>query len=300
MNMNENAKNEYNRFKEIINNYLDGCIEVIYPESIYESMRYSLLNAGKRLRPVMAMAAAKLYSVPDEIIIPSACAIEMLHCQSLIHDDLPAMDNDDYRRGKLSNHKAFGEATAILAGDAFLSYAPKLIIDKTPDSVNPKLILDVLKEFFTAAGVDGIISGQIVDLESEKKKISEKTLSYLYEYKTAKLFKLAVRTGAILGDADNNQINALTQYAGYYGHAFQIYDDILDITSTLDKIGKTPKKDINAEKSTYVSIYGIESAKKQVLLLCNKACDILMKNEINSLILEGVVEDIVKGIEECS
>ena len=298
--MNEKAKKEFNTFREIIENYLSKSIDVVYPEKIYNSMRYSLLGGGKRLRPVIAMAVAKLFNVSDEIILPAACAIEMLHCQSLIHDDLPAMDNDDYRRGKLSNHKAFDEATAILAGDAFLSYAPKLIIEKTPKSVDPKLILDVLKEFFIAAGVDGIISGQIVDLDSENKNITDKTLNYLYEYKTAKLFKLAVRTGAIFGNSNDNQINALTQYAENYGHAFQIYDDILDVTSTLEKLGKTPGKDTNAGKSTYVSMFGLKKAKEQTSFLCKQACDILKENKINSLILEGVADDIVKGIEECS
>lgn len=298
--MNELMKEEFNEYRKIVDKHLDEFIEVVYPESIYQSMRYSLLAGGKRLRPVIAFAVAKLFKVPDEVITPSACAIEMLHCQSLIHDDLPAMDNDDFRRGKPSNHKAFGEATAILAGDALLSFAPKLIIDKTPSYVDPKAVLNVLNEFFKAAGVDGIISGQIVDLDSEKKKISDETLSYLYEYKTAKLFELAVRTGAILGNAYDTLIEELTKYAQYYGHAFQIYDDILDVTSTLDELGKTPGKDAEAEKSTYVSLHGLEASKEKALFLCEQACDILKKNKIQSNILRGVVEDIVKGIKECS
>lgn len=298
--MNELMKEEFNSYRKIVDEHLDKFIEVVYPNSIYEAMRYSLLAGGKRLRPVMAFAVSKLFNVADEVIIPSACAIEMLHCQSLIHDDLPAMDNDDFRRGKPSNHKVFGEATAILAGDALLSFAPKLIIDKTPDYVDPKAILNVLNEFFKAAGVEGIISGQIVDLDSEKKKISDETLSYLYEYKTAKLFELAVKTGAILGNADKTLFDELSKYAQYYGHAFQIYDDILDVTSTLEKLGKTPGKDAVAEKSTYVSLHGLEAAKEKALFLCGQACDILKKNKIQSNILSGVVEDIVKGIKECS
>ncbi len=298
--MNEKAKTEFDKYRKIVDEHLDKYIEVSYPEKIYKSMRYSLLAGGKRLRPVISIAVSKLFEVPEEVIVPSACAIEMLHCQSLIHDDLPAMDNDDFRRGKPSNHKVFGEAAAILAGDAFLSYAPKIIIDKTPAYVNLKLVLSVLKEFFMAAGTDGIIAGQIVDIESEKKKISGETLSYLYEYKTAKLFKLAVRTGAILGNADKTMIDELTEYARCYGHAFQIYDDILDVTSTLDELGKTPGKDEKAQKSTYVSMYGLKEAKEKALLLCEQACGILKRNKINSLILEGVVIDIVKGIEKCS
>ena len=173
--MNKETKLKYNEYRKIIDEHLDKYIGVFYPESIYESMRYSVLSGGKRLRPVIAMETASLFGVQIENIIPIACAIEMLHCQSLIHDDLPCMDNDDYRRGKLSNHKVFGEATATLAGDALLSYAPKIIIDNT-HNVNSEIILRVLKEFFLAAGVDGIISGQIVDIDSEKKEISKESM----------------------------------------------------------------------------------------------------------------------------
>lgn len=298
--MNEKAKIKFNEYRKLIEEHLDKYIEVIYPESIYESMRYSLLAGGKRLRPVLALETSSLFNVPVESVLPAACAIEMLHCQSLIHDDLPCMDNDDYRRGKLSNHKVFGEATATLAGDAFLSYAPKLIIDKTPKTIMPEVLLKVLNEFFIAAGVDGIISGQIVDIDSEKKKISKETLSFIYEYKTAKLFKLAVRTGAIIGGASAGLLEVLTKFAEYYGHAFQIYDDILDVTSTLEELGKTPGKDAEVEKSTYVTMYGLKEAKKQALFLCTQAYDILKNNNINSLILNGVVSEISEGIEKCS
>lgn len=298
--MNEKAKIKFNEYRKLIEEHLDKYIEVIYPESIYESMRYSLLAGGKRLRPILALETSSLFNVPVESVLPASCAIEMLHCQSLIHDDLPCMDNDDYRRGKLSNHKVFGEATATLAGDAFLSYAPKLIIDKTPKTIMPEVLLKVLNEFFIAAGVDGIISGQIVDIDSEKKKISKETLSFIYEYKTAKLFKLAVRTGAIIGGASAGLLEVLTKFAEYYGHAFQIYDDILDVTSTLEELGKTPGKDAEVEKSTYVTMYGLKEAKKQALFLCTQAYDILKSNNINSLILNGVVSEISEGIEKCS
>lgn len=298
--MNETAKNKFNEIRKIIDEKLNDYINVVYPENIYESMKYSLLAGGKRLRPVMAVETALMLGCDKENIIPAAAAIEMLHCQSLIHDDLPCIDNDDYRRGQPSNHKKFGESTALLAGDALLSYAPKIIIDKTPKTVSAENLLKVLREFFIAAGVDGIISGQIVDIDSEKKKISKETLSFIYEYKTAKLFKLAVRTGAIIAGADEKTLQSLTEYASYYGHAFQIYDDILDVTSTLEELGKTPGKDANVEKSTYVSMYGIEEAKKQALFLCDKACDILYSNKYHSEILLGVVSDISEGIKKCS
>lgn len=298
--MNREVKEKFDKFRKIVDENLDKYIEVIYPEKIYESMKYSLLAGGKRLRPVMACEVACALGAAIEDILPTACAIEMLHCQSLIHDDLPCMDNDDYRRGKLTNHKVFGESTAVLAGDALLSYAPKLIIDKTPKSVSPEKIINVLREFFIAAGVDGIISGQIVDIDSEHKKISKDTLSFIYEYKTAKLFKLAVRAGAIIAGTSEKQLEDLTKFAEYYGHAFQIYDDILDVTSTLEELGKTPGKDANVEKSTYVAMYGLDEAKKQALFLCNQACDILKSNNIRSDILYGVVSEISEGIKRCS
>ncbi len=298
--MEKSAKLRFDELRQIVEKHLDKYIEVLYPESIYKSMRYSMLAGGKRLRPVMAIETASLFNVPLESVIPSACAIEMLHCQSLIHDDLPCMDNDDFRRGKPSNHKVFGEAIATLAGDALLSFAPKLIINKTPKTVESEIILNVLNEFFIAAGVDGIISGQVVDLESEKKQITDETLNYLYEYKTAKLFKLAVRTGAIIGKASKQELDDLTLFAQYFGHAFQIYDDILDVTSTLEELGKTPGKDLAEQKSTYVSMHGLNDAKKQALFLCDKACDILKIHNINSEILTGIVKNISEGLEKCS
>ena len=297
--MNEIAKEKFNNFRKEVDEHLDKYIKVVYPQEIYESMRYSLLAGGKRLRPVIACEVATLLGAKLENILPTACAIEMLHCQSLIHDDLPCMDNDDYRRGKLTNHKVFGESTAVLAGDALLSYAPQIIINKTPNTVTEKILLKVLNEFFIAAGVDGIIAGQIVDIDSEKKKISKETLSFIYEFKTAKLFKLAVRSAAIIANATDKQLEDLTKFAELYGHAFQIYDDILDVTASIDEIGKTPGKDANVEKSTYVSMFGLEEAKKQVLFLCSQAYDILKTNNINSCILEGVVSDISEGIKRC-
>lgn len=295
----QNVKEKINNIIKEIDKYIDIYTQEKYPEKIYKSMRYSLLAGGKRLRPTMAIEIATLFGAKMEEILPTAIAIEMLHCQSLIHDDLPSMDNDDFRRGKPSNHKAFDEATAILAGDALLSYAPKLIIDKTPNTISAETKIEVLKEFFIAAGVNGIIAGQIVDLDSENKEITKETLEYLYEYKTAKLFKLAVRTGALIGKATKEQLEALTLFAQYYGYAFQIFDDILDETSTLEKIGKTPKKDEQAGKSTYISMFGMEKAKEQALFLCNKAYDILNRNNINSSVLNKYITDIVEGIKEC-
>lgn len=289
-------KEEYNVLKKIVEEKLDEYVPVVYPEEIYKSMKYSLNAGGKRLRPVMVLETCRMVSGSYENAIPTACAIEMLHTQSLIHDDLPCMDNDDYRRGKLTNHKAFSESTAVLAGDALLSFAPKLIIDKTPKSVSPEQIIQVIREFCIGAGVDGIISGQIVDIDSENKEISHETLDYIHEYKTAKLFVLAVKAGAIIGGAREKQINALEEFATTYGHAFQIYDDILDEIATLEELGKTPGKDANAHKATYTSHFGLEKAKEKVHFLCDKCCAILGNNGLKSQILEGILSDIVERV----
>lgn len=288
-------KKQFDGYKKVIEDHLGLYIPVQYPNSIFESMRYSVLAGGKRLRPVIALEVAKMLSGNYENAIPVACAIEMLHCQSLIHDDLPCMDNDDFRRGKPTNHKVYGEAIATLAGDALLSFAPQIILKNTKN-VSEKNILRLLDEFFIAAGVYGIIAGQVVDIESEKKKIDDKTLDFIHEFKTAKLFIFAVRAGAIVADCDDETLDKLTKFATDLGHAFQIYDDILDEIATLEELGKTPGKDMAVEKSTYTSMYGLESARKQVNFLCVRACDILRNNNFNSIILEGIVNDIIERV----
>lgn len=292
----EQYKEEFNYFKKIIEKNLDEFMQIKYPEEIFESMKYSLNAGGKRLRPVITLEVCKMVSGNYENAIPAACAIEMLHTQSLIHDDLPCMDNDDFRRGKPTNHKVFSESTAVLAGDALLSFAPKLIIDKAPAEVSSENILKVLREFFIAAGVDGIISGQVVDIDSENKEISPETLDYIHEYKTAKLFVLAVKAGAIIGGADEKQIEDLESFAVAFGHAFQIYDDILDEIATLEELGKTPGKDAKAHKQTYLSMFGLENAKKEVKKHCEHCYDILNKNGYNSNILCGILGDITERV----
>ena len=293
----EQYKAEYQKLKNIVNAKLDEYITVKYPEEIYQSMKYSVNAGGKRLRPVIALEVCRIFCGKYEQAIPTACAIEMLHTQSLIHDDLPCMDNDDYRRGKLTNHKAFSESTAVLAGDALISYGIKLIIDKTPKDVSAEKLVQIINEYCIAAGVDGIIAGQIVDIDSENKKISAETLDFIHEYKTAKMFEFPVKAGAILGGANEELIRELNIFAQTLGHAFQIYDDILDEIATLEELGKTPGKDANANKATYTSVYGLEKAKCKVLELCTTCCDILDKNNIKSAILEGIVFDIKKRID---
>ena len=286
---------KFNEYKELINKKLDEYLPQNYPSSIFESMRYSVLADGKRIRPILAIEIFKLFSNNLDIILPTACAIEMLHVQSLIHDDLPCMDNDDYRRGKLTNHKVFGEAIATLAGDALLSFAPQLIIQKTPQSIPAEKTLLILNEFMQAAGVYGIIGGQVVDIESEGKQIDKKTLNFIHTHKTGDMFKFPIRAGAILGGATTEQLKELTTYAQKIGLAFQIADDLLDETSTLETLGKTPGKDKIAQKATYPAIYGIDEAKKTLHSLILESCDIIEKYNSNFLIyITKLIETRIK------
>ena len=294
--MQEKTKIVFEDYKKIIEQKLDEYLPVKYPEEIWESMRYSVLAGGKRLRPVLCLETCKVLSGDYTQAIPTACAIEMLHSQSLIHDDLPCMDNDDYRRGKPTNHKVFGESTAVLAGDALLSFAPQIIIQKTPKTVPEQSILRVLEEFLVSAGAEKLIAGQVVDIASEGKQIDKQTLNFIHDNKTAALFKLSLRTGAILGGADENKLKALTDYAEKLGLAFQIMDDILDVTSTLEELGKTPGKDEKEGKVTYISFYGLEESKKQLSSLCSEACDILEKNNIDSDILKEIAKNISERV----
>ena len=294
--MEQAVKQQFENYIKLIELKLDEFLPVKYPQEIWESMRYSLLAGGKRLRPILCLETCKVLCGSYEHAIPTACAIEMLHTQSLIHDDLPCMDNDDYRRGKLTNHKKFSESTAVLAGDALLSFAPQIIIQKTPESVAAQTVLKVLEEFLVSAGAEKLIAGQVVDIDSEGKQIDKKTLTFIHENKTGALFKLSIRAGAILGNADEKTIQALTMFAEKLGLAFQIMDDILDVTSTLEELGKTPGKDALEEKATYVSLYGLDEAKNQVASLCGSACDILKENNIESNILTGIVESISERV----
>lgn len=285
-----------NDYIELVNHKLDEFIKIEYPESIFKSMKYTVMLPGKRLRPVMCLETCRILGGDMGNAIPTACAIEMLHAQTLIHDDLPCMDNDDYRRGKLSNHKVFGEAIATLAGDALLTYAPQ-IITKYSTNLSPSVLIRVLNEYFQFAGARGVIAGQVVDIESENNlKIEDraKTLEYLHLHKTSDLFKLSIRTGAIIAGADDDKINALTDFAEVFGLAFQIADDILDEISTFEEMGKTLGKDKEEGKLTYVSLYGLEGSKCKLSCLFEKCYDIMKIQNFNSEIFDDMIKKIKK------
>ena len=225
-----------------------------------ESMEYSLMAGGKRLRPILVMAAADAVGARGTDYVQAACGIEMIHTYSLIHDDLPAMDNDDYRRGKLTNHKVFGEALAILAGDALLTQAFEVILRQ--QGVPAQVLLEVLREMSIAAGPNGMVGGQVIDMLSEGKRISMEELRKMHMGKTGALFRAAIRSGAILGGASEAQLAALTTYADCFGLAFQITDDILDVVGDEAVIGKPVGSDERNEKSTYVTLTSLDEAKK--------------------------------------
>ena len=285
-----------NNLIEKVDKKLEEYMVEGYPESIFKSMKYTVTLPGKRLRPVMCLEACRIMGGNMEDAMPTACAIEMLHAQSLIHDDLPCMDNDDFRRGKPSNHKVFGEAIAVLAGDALLSFAPQTIIEKS--KLPAETVLKVIHEFVSAAGAYQLIGGQVADIESENMgKVIEnpiETLKFIHTNKTAVLFKLALKTGAIIAGATQEQIDEMEEFGQKFGLAFQIYDDIMDEIATFEELGKTIGKDKEAGKLTYVSLNGLEKAKDKVFELVNNIHKIIDK--YNSTIFNSILEKIVAKI----
>jgi geranylgeranyl diphosphate synthase type II len=259
--------------KLIVEEALDRSLPIVRPEKVYESMRYSLLAGGKRLRPILCLATCELTGGTIEMAMPTACALEMIHTMSLIHDDLPAMDNDDYRRGKLTNHKVFGEDVAILAGDALLTYSFEHVATQTKN-VPAQRLLKVIARLARTVGAAGLVGGQIVDLESEgKTDIDEETLTFIHSHKTGALLESSVVTGAVLAGATEEDIERLSKYACNIGLAFQIIDDILDITATQEELGKTAGKDLQAQKATYPSLWGLEESKIRAQKLIDTAID---------------------------
>lgn len=285
------------KYIDLINKKLDELMPINYPQKIFKAMKYTVTLPGKRLRPIMCLESCKMFGGNIEDAIPTACAIEMLHAQTLIHDDLPCMDNDNYRRGQLTNHMVFGEANAVLAGDALLTFAPQLILEHSK-SVGAEKLIKIMEEYFHAAGAYGVIAGQVVDIESENFEITQEDeqlpdiLNFIHTHKTADLFKLALRTGAIIAGASEKQLNEITEFGQLMGVAFQIADDILDVTSTFEKIGKTTGKDEKEGKLTYVSLYGLDKAKKDLSELVEKCFEILKKNNLKSDVFEQILNKI--------
>ncbi|HEX7470776.1 MAG TPA: farnesyl diphosphate synthase [Verrucomicrobiae bacterium] len=239
------------------------------PATIHKAMRYSLFAGGKRMRPALCLAAAAACGGREADAMPFACAVECIHTYSLVHDDLPAMDNDDYRRGKLTNHKVFGEGIAVLAGDALLTQAFEIAAQSRgwPRYSHRDVILEIAK----ASGSLQLIAGQVADLEGEGKKTSAQQLKYIHERKTSALLCCSVRLGGMSANCTAAQLAALTDFGYHVGLAFQVIDDILDVTQTSEQLGKTAGKDTKAQKATYPSIVGLEKSRKIAEQLTDKA-----------------------------
>lgn len=260
---------------KLIDSSLDSFVPVVdnLQSEIYEAMRYSLMAGGKRLRPILMLEVAKLFGKDWEDVKEFACALEMIHTYSLIHDDLPAMDNDDLRRGMPTNHIKFGESTAILAGDALLNKAFEVALSAT--QLDSDILIKAIQVLSNSSGTEGMIGGQVVDIASEGKSISIDTLKYIHSLKTGAIIRSACVIGAIISGADESQINAIDEYAINLGIAFQIRDDILDVTGTAEELGKPIGSDIDLNKSTYVSLCGIEKSVELVKEYSDKAKDAL-------------------------
>ncbi|MBI5025695.1 MAG: polyprenyl synthetase family protein [Nitrospirae bacterium] len=242
------------------------------PERLYNSISYSLMAGGKRLRPILAIAAYEACGGTGDKVLPVAAALELIHTYSLIHDDLPSMDNDDLRRGKPTNHRVFGEATAILTGDALLTDAFNLISESKAD---PEVLLNVIKEISRASGSRGMVGGQAADIYAEGNIIGENEIRYIHAHKTAALIRTSLRVGVLMAEASPEKLHSLTRYGEGIGLAFQIVDDILDVEGSSEELGKSTGADSGKGKNTYPSIFGLEESKKKA--------EALIKNSLKAI-----------------
>ncbi len=240
------------------------------PQTLHKAMRYSVFAGGKRLRPVLVIAGAEAVGGTAEQVMPTACALEMIHTYSLVHDDLPAMDNDDFRRGVPTNHKVFGEAIAILAGDALLTLAFRLVADNARTAA-PGAVQAVVADGADAAGHAGMVAGQVEDLEAEGRQVGADTLDYIHVHKTGALIRTSLRVGAMLCDATAEQVRALSVAGANLGLAFQIVDDILDVVASSAELGKTAGKDQIQQKATFPAIHGLEASRARARSLIEEA-----------------------------
>ena len=249
--------------------------ELSYPETIAKGMEYAVLNGGKRLRPFLLFTTLELLNENINKGVKSAIALEMIHSYSLVHDDLPALDNDDYRRGKLTTHKVFGEAEGILIGDSLLTYAFYILSQKNLKFLSSEQIVNIISKTSEYAGINGMIGGQMIDIESENKKIDLETLKYIHSHKTGKLIKLPIEIACIIANVEKDKREILEEYADLIGIAFQVKDDILDVEGTFEELGKPVGSDIDLHKATYPSILGMEESKKILNDTVEKAKEII-------------------------
>lgn len=280
------------QLKELVDNYLSNYFKDkgSYNSLIYDAASYSLNVGGKRIRPILFMLVYFMYKGEDKEVIDMAAAIEMIHTYSLIHDDLPCMDNDDLRRGKPTNHKVYGENIAVLAGDALLNEAMILLMDFSIKHGKDALV--AAREIAYAAGADGMIGGQVVDIINEGKRISKEELNYMHLKKTGELIRSSIVAGAILAEADKSEIDLLNKFGMNLGLAFQIKDDILDVTGDVEKLGKNTLADVN--KSNFITMYGLEECKVMCEDLTAECITILDKISVNTDILKELTIELLK------
>ncbi|WP_421379501.1 polyprenyl synthetase family protein [Bacillus salacetis] len=279
------------KYKELVENKLDELVQSLdAPETVKEAMAYSLKAGGKRIRPVLLFATLNAFRKDPKIGLEAAAALEMIHTYSLIHDDLPSMDNDDLRRGKPTNHKVFGEAAAILAGDGLLTYSFEVLADTK--GVSAEKILRIVSLLAKSAGPEGMVGGQAADMEGENKSLSVEELEYIHKNKTGRLLAFSVMAAAILAEAAEQQIQLLEEYAFHIGLAFQIQDDILDVEGTEEKIGKPVGSDQNKLKSTYPSLLTLDGAKDKLQNHLEKSKAALAASDLDTGLLVEIADMI--------
>ena len=281
--LNENKQKIESRMEEIVRSLKT-------PSTLQNAMSYSLEAGGKRLRPLLVLAVLQAFGKKIEIGLDTACAIEMIHTYSLIHDDLPCMDDDDLRRGKPTNHKVFGEGMAVLAGDALLTLAFEVISNQSHLKINPSINLELVLELARAAGAEGMVGGQVADIEGESNGVDLEGLEYIHENKTGKLLGYSIMAGAILAEASKEQKERLAEFSRHLGLAFQIRDDILDVEGSESVIGKPVGSDISNQKSTYPSLLTMDKAKTMLEKHIHSARTILSEVGFDETLLIKFVE----------
>lgn len=291
MNFQSELEKKVNEIEEIIKSYLPK--EEGFAATMAKAMNYSMLAGGKRLRPLLLLETCRLFGGEEKLAAPFAAAMEMIHTHSLIHDDLPAIDNDDYRRGRLTTHKVFGESMGILGGDALLNYAYETMFKAFDIAPGEEKVIRAVRLLASKTGINGMLGGQSVDVENDGKPLTQDMLDYIYRYKTSALIEASMMAGAILAGAGKEQVSIVEKAAGNIGLAFQIKDDILDVTSTEEELGKPVGSDEKNHKITYVTLFGIQQASEKVEELSQEAIGLLdsleQKNEFLSLLVEHLI-----------
>ena len=291
MNFQDELTKRTEETEKTIRSYLPA--EEGFARTMAQAMNYSMLAGGKRLRPMLISETYGLFGGKEETVKPFMAGIEMIHTHSLIHDDLPALDNDDYRRGRLTTHKVYGEAMGVLSGVALLNYAYETMFQAFSLTEEPDRVIRALRVISEKTGIYGMLGGQSVDVENDGKPLEKEILDYIYKNKTSALIEAAMMTGAILAGADEQEVSVVEEAAGNIGLAFQIQDDILDVTSTVEELGKPIHSDEKNNKVTYVTLFGTEKASAQVEELSRKAIDLLKSLNKNNEFLYLLIEKLI-------